>query len=81
MNGIALWHSMVLRQPETLDFSNTESWWPSWLAQYEDYAFASGISTATKNGKVHLLLYSVKHVPQSVAILAFVPAYLRHALF
>ncbi|KAM7294598.1 uncharacterized protein ISCGN_024104 [Ixodes scapularis] len=50
------WRGIALRQPDSFDFLNAELW-PSWLSQYEDYALASGVSSAPEDVHVRLLLY------------------------
>nr|XP_037280020.1 uncharacterized protein LOC119172989 [Rhipicephalus microplus] len=48
--------SFTLRTPPQFTFDNPAQW-TAWLQQFEDYSFASGLSSAPEETKVRTLLY------------------------
>ncbi|XP_049517017.1 uncharacterized protein LOC125942820 [Dermacentor silvarum] len=61
-------HGMAqLRPPPAFDFDNPSSW-PSWLLQYEDYSFATGLYAAPTEVQVRSMLYCMG--PQARVVLA-----------
>ncbi|XP_077531198.1 uncharacterized protein LOC144143299 [Haemaphysalis longicornis] len=59
--------SFKLRTPPQFTFDNPAQW-TAWLQQFEDYSFASGLSSAPEETKVHTLLYCMG--PQGLEVLS-----------
>ncbi|XP_049514083.1 uncharacterized protein LOC125941160 [Dermacentor silvarum] len=61
-------HGMAqLRPPPAFDFDKPSSW-PTWLLQYEDYSFATGLYAAPTEVQVRSMLYCMG--PQARVVLA-----------
>ncbi|XP_049269031.1 uncharacterized protein LOC125757471 [Rhipicephalus sanguineus] len=55
-----------LRPPSPFDFDNPSSW-PTWLLQFEDFSFATGLHVAPAEVQVHSMLYCMG--PQARVVL------------
>ncbi|XP_075533804.1 uncharacterized protein LOC142566808 [Dermacentor variabilis] len=47
-----------IKPPQPFDFHNAADW-PSWIEEFEDYSFASGLSEKTEEIQVRTLLYTM----------------------
>lgn len=60
----------LLRPPPPFDFENPGSW-PTWLLQFEDYSYATGLYAAEQQVQVRSMLYCMG--PQARVVLASTP--------
>ncbi|XP_072146225.1 uncharacterized protein [Dermacentor andersoni] len=60
-----------INPPQLFDFHNAADW-PSWIEEFEDYSFASGLSEKKEEIQVRTLLYTMgrkaREIPRSLAV-------------